>query len=74
MKVSSLLAVAAAVASVGQASAFEWTPVNLNPNPSADVTDSYFLENLNFNCYEEGVAITDVMPVWMDEDGNEIKP
>ena len=55
------------------ASVFEWTPMSLYPNPSVDVTDTYFLENLNFNCYEEGVAITDVMPVWVDEDGNEIK-
>ncbi|MDE5870669.1 MAG: hypothetical protein K2H22_01815, partial [Muribaculaceae bacterium] len=73
MKVKSLLAVAAMSVTAAAASAFQWTPVNLYPNPSVDVSDVYFLENLNFNCYEEGVTLTDVMPVWVDEEGNSIK-
>lgn len=59
-------------ASFGAADVFQWEPVSLYPNPSVDVNDVYFLENLNFNCYEEGVQITDVMPVWLNEDGNEV--
>lgn len=73
MKINSLLAFVAAAATVAQASAFEWTPVSLYPNPSVDITDTYFLGNLSFNCQIEGVSITDVMPVWVDEDNNEIK-
>ena len=73
MKINSLLAFVATVATVAQASAFEWTPVSLYPNPSVDVTDTYSLGNLSFNCRIEGVSITDVMPVWLDEDNNEIK-
>lgn len=73
MKVKSLLAVVAMSATAAAASAFQWTPMNLYPNPSVDISDAYFLENLNFNCYEAGVEKTDVMPVWIDEEGNEIK-
>lgn len=73
MKVKPLLAVVAMSVTAAAASAFKWTPMNLYPNYSVDISDAHFLENLNFNCYEEGVEITDVMPVWIDEDGNEIK-
>lgn len=73
MRLKSLLMGTAMVVAASQASAFEWTPVSLYPNPSGDVTDSYFLENVSFNCMVEGVQITDVMPSWVDEAGNEIK-
>lgn len=74
MKIKSLLAVAVLAATGAQASAFEWKPVSLYPNPSIDITSTYFLANVSFNCMVDGVEKTDVMPVWIDEDGNEIKP
>lgn len=74
MKIKSLLAVAVLAATGVQASAFEWKPVSLYPNPSIDITSTYFLANVSFNCKVDGVEKTDVMPVWIDEDGNEIKP
>lgn len=59
----------------GAASAvFEWSPVSLNPMAVMDVNSLYAAANVNFQVYEvEGVAPTEVMPVWVDEDGNEIK-
>lgn len=51
---------------------FEWQPVSLYPQSSADVMVIESMCNVNFNCYVEGVKITDVMPVWIDEEGNEI--
>ncbi|MDE5848669.1 MAG: T9SS type A sorting domain-containing protein [Muribaculaceae bacterium] len=59
----------------GAASAvFEWSPVSLNPMAVMDVNSLYAAANVNFQVYEvDGVAPTEVMPVWIDEDGNEIK-
>lgn len=52
---------------------FAWTPVIQTPNPAFDVTSVYSLQNLSFICNDvERTVITDVMPVWIDEDGNEI--
>lgn len=74
MKLKSLLAIAVLAATGAQASAFEWKPVSLYPNPTTDITSTYFLANVSFNSNVDGVEKTDVMPVWIDEDGNEVKP
>lgn len=67
--ISSVLAMTAVAAS-----AFEWEPVSLNPISSAEVTSQNNAENVSFLCYGvEGIAVTDVMPIWVDENGNEIK-
>lgn len=53
--------------------AFEWSPVVTQPSPTADVTQAYQIERLSFNCNNvEGVAMTDLLPIWVDEDGKEI--
>ena len=74
MKMRSLLVAAAVAATVTNASAFQWEPVSLFPTTTSEVTSLYSAENVSFQCYEvEGVAITDVMPVWMDDQQNEFK-
>ena len=74
MKIKTLLVAAGVAATVANASAFKWEPAALSPYPSMDVTSLYSLETVGFQVYEvDGVAITDVMPVWIDEDGGEIK-
>ncbi|MDE5814433.1 MAG: hypothetical protein K2H72_09110 [Muribaculaceae bacterium] len=73
MKFKSLLMVAAASVAFAQASAFEWKPLNLYPNPIADIQDLYFMQSVSFNSSVDGVTKTDVMPVWIDENGNEVK-
>ncbi len=74
MKIRHLLVVAAAAAAVADVSAFEWEPVSMFPSPSSEVNTAYFVENISFQCYDaEGLKTTDVMPLWIDEDGNEIK-
>lgn len=55
-----------------QGATFEWQPVITSPNPTSDVTATWQIETLSFNCKESGAEITDVMPKWIDEDGNEI--
>lgn len=72
MKIRHLLATAVATTVVASASAFEWNPVVLQPNPSQEVTQAYQLETLRFASNASGLATTDVVPVWTDEDGNEI--
>ncbi len=63
----------AGLACAASASAFDWQPVVTRPNPSQDVTQAWQAERIIFYCYDaEDVATTDVMPVWIDEDGNEI--
>ncbi|MDE6290238.1 MAG: hypothetical protein K2M16_01770 [Muribaculaceae bacterium] len=70
----SLLVAAAVAATVTNASAFQWEPVSLFPSTTKEVTALYDAENVSFQCYGvDGVAITDVMPVWMDDNGNEFK-
>lgn len=64
--ISAVLTVAAATAS-----AFQWEPVIQQPNPSLDVTQQYQLETLRIAA-ENGLEATDVMPKWIDEDGNVI--
>ncbi|MDE7347964.1 MAG: hypothetical protein K2N48_14630 [Muribaculaceae bacterium] len=71
MKIRQLLAMTAATAAMASASAFEWTPAVQQPNPNLDVTEAYQLETLRFLA-ESGLEATDVMPRWIDEDGNEI--
>lgn len=73
MRIKPLLLAGVVAATATSAFAFDWTPVNLSPNPKADVTSTYNLQNLFFNCQVDGVEMTDVMPVWVDEDSNEIK-
>ncbi len=74
MKMRTILVAAAVAAVVGQSDAFTWEPVSLFPMSSSDVTTTYSVQNVSFQCYDvEGVKITDVMPSWIDEDGNEIK-
>ncbi len=73
MKIRHLLALAAATTAVASASAFEWNPAILQPNQSLDVTEAYQLETLRFATNQMGAYTpTDVMPVWIDEDGNEV--
>lgn len=53
------------------AAVFEWYPAIQQPSPYFDVTQANQLETLRIgNAY--GVEPTDVMPVWVDEEGNEI--
>lgn len=72
MKIRHLLAAAVATTVVASASAFEWNPVVQQPNPTQEVTQAYMLETLRFATNSSGLATTDVVPVWTDEDGNEI--
>lgn len=71
MKIRHLLALAAASAAVASASAFEWTPAIQQPNPSFDITQVYQLETMRISA-ETGLVATDVVPKWIDENGNEI--
>lgn len=71
MKIRHLLALAAASVAVASASAFEWTPAIQQPNPSIDITQVYQLETMRVNA-ATGLVATDVMPIWIDENGNEI--
>ncbi|MDE6548903.1 MAG: hypothetical protein K2L22_07895 [Muribaculaceae bacterium] len=71
MKIRHLLALAAASATVASASAFEWTPAIQQPNPSIDITQVYQLETMRISA-EAGLAATDVMPIWIDENDHEI--
>lgn len=71
MKIRQLLVVSAFSAVAAAASAFEWNPVIQQPNPSLDITQSYMLESMRFIA-DSGLATTDVMPKWIDENGNEI--
>ncbi|MDE6855014.1 MAG: hypothetical protein K2J34_00925, partial [Muribaculaceae bacterium] len=74
MKIKTLLVAAGVAATVANAAAFKWEPAGLSPYPSMDVTSLYSLETVGFQVYEvDGLAITDVMPLWIDEDGGEIK-
>lgn len=66
------LATAAAVSVGAGAATFDWTPTITCPYVTADVTASWQLETLSFNCNEPGAEITDIMPIWIDEDGYEI--
>ncbi|MDE6638336.1 MAG: hypothetical protein K2K32_08905 [Muribaculaceae bacterium] len=72
MKIRNLLAVAGASTVVASASAFDWNPAIIQPNPSMEVTQVYQLETLRFATNASGLATTDVVPVWIDEDENEI--
>ena len=74
MKIRTLLVAAGVAATVANASAFKWEPMGLSPYPSMDVTSLYSLENVGFQVYEvDGLSMTEVMPLWVDEDGTEIK-
>ena len=74
MKIKTLLVAAGVAATVANASAFKWEPMGLSPYPSMDVTSLYSLENVGFQVYEvDGLSMTEVMPLWVDEDGTEIK-
>ena len=73
MKIKSLLVVSAVAAAAIDSSAFEWEPSIVQPNQSVDVTSSAAVETLSFYSGNiPGVAMTDVMPKWIDEDGTEI--
>lgn len=74
MKIRSLLIASAltAVATAASAATFEWTPVISQPYPTQDITLTSQLNTLILYCYETGVTKTDVMPKWIDEEGNEI--
>ncbi len=74
MKFRHLLVASALVATATSVSAFEWTPAVTQPNPSLDVTQAYQLETLRFgtNDWGAGYQTSDVMPIWIDEDENEI--
>ena len=74
MKIRTLLVAAGVAATVANVSAFKWEPMGLSPYPSMDVTSLYSLENVGFQVYEvDGLSMTEVMPLWVDEDGTEIK-
>lgn len=64
--------VAAVAATSVDAATFDWTPAITCPYVTADVTATWQLETLSFNCTEPGAEMTSVMPKWIDEDGNEI--
>ncbi|MDE5814432.1 MAG: hypothetical protein K2H72_09105 [Muribaculaceae bacterium] len=69
----SFLTTAVLTAVAFDAFSFAWQPYIQSPNPSFDVTAAYAVENLTFLANGvDGPVITDVMPLWMDEDGNEI--
>ena len=53
------------------AAVFEWEPFISQPMSSADVTQAWQLETMVINA-SAGLEPTDVKPVWIDEDGNEI--
>ena len=72
MKIRQLLVMSAVSAAAASASAFEWSPAIQQPNPSVEVTQAYQLEAMRFITDVAGVVNTDVMPKWIDEDGNEI--
>lgn len=66
--------ISAGVGCVFSASAFDWQPVVTRPNPSQDVTQIWQVESIQFYCYDKAdVSTTEVMPLWIDEDGYEIK-
>ncbi len=71
MKIRHLLVVAAAAAAVADVSAFEWNPSIQQPNLNIDVTQAYQLETMRIAA-DLGLATTDVMPRYVDENGNEI--
>ena len=74
MKIRTLLVAAGVAATVANASAFKWEPMGLSPYPSMDVTSLYSVETVGFQVYEvDGLSMTEVMPLWVDEDGTEIK-
>ena len=74
MKYMLLMAAVSAAFSAG-AAVFNWQPAVSQPNPAFDVNQMWQLETLSFNVAGASsvVSMTDVMPVWIDEDGNEIK-
>ena len=68
-----LLVAAVMAAAAVDAFPFAWQPTIQTPNPAFDVTSSYAVENLIFlSNGVVGADVTDVMPIWIDEDGNEI--
>ncbi|MDE6340970.1 MAG: hypothetical protein K2K93_01505 [Muribaculaceae bacterium] len=74
MNLKTVIISAGLVACASGASAFNWQPVVTRPNPSQDVTQAWQAESIIFYCNDPAeVTATDVMPVWIDEDGNEIK-
>ncbi|MDE6650098.1 MAG: hypothetical protein K2K45_09240 [Muribaculaceae bacterium] len=73
MRLKSFIAVSAIAAGVAECAAFEWEPLITQPNPSVDVAQLYQLASLSFHCNGiDGVEMTDIMPKWIDEDGNEV--
>ena len=74
MKIRHLLVAAAVSTAVASASAFEWTPVITSPYAGADLTYYDGLGIVSFNCtgVDGDVTSTEIMPKWIDEDGNEI--
>ncbi len=71
MKIRHLLVVAAAAAAVADVSAFEWNPSIQQPNLNIDVTQAYQLETMRIAA-DIGLATTDIMPKYVDENDNEI--
>ena len=71
MKIRHLLAVVAASAAVASASAFEWTPQQITPSPELEVTATWQLESLTIIA-DANLVQTDITPMWIDEDENEI--
>lgn len=65
-------AVAILATTAAQGATFDWTPAITCPYVTADVTATWQLETLSFNCSEPGAEMTSVMPKWIDEDGREI--
>lgn len=66
-------AVAALGATAAQGATFDWTPSMSQPYTTSDVTYAWQVEEINFVCSEPNVQQTDVMPIWIDDEGNEIK-
>lgn len=68
-----LSATMALTVAAASAAPFEWEPAISQPNPALDVTQAWQVQTLRFYALGiEGVAMTDIMPVWIDEDENTI--
>ncbi len=72
MKIRHLLVVAAAAVAVADVSAFDCHLVIQQPNPNIDITQAFQLETMRIAA-DKGLATTEVMPKYVDEDsGHEI--
>lgn len=68
-----LIAATSLLAAVSSSYAFDWQPAAIQPNPAFDITQAYQVERVAISCYDiAGLEMSTIMPLWIDEDGNEI--